>query len=215
MLIDLHSRPHTRPQNLCSHRKNEILDAKNGKEVPRQGGCVLPWRQQEELCHSGGPQSGATTTPHRGVLSISTVVLPRWSISVISYKEEHDGEIIYYIYISAGLSDPGRAGGGVSLSGSVHLCLDCFVAEDGWITFMYCFDVLPKVFHHPQSLATSNLPCYSVNNRHRHKTQIFFFSKLEQRTCRKKQFQYMTDVPWGTHCFLSVLSFHPRAQEHS
>lgn len=33
---------------------------------------------------------------------------------------------IIYIYISAGLSDPGRAGGGGSLSGSVHLCLDGF-----------------------------------------------------------------------------------------
>lgn len=35
-------------------------------------------------------------------------------------------ERLFIISISAGLSDPGRAGGGGSLSGSVHLCLDCF-----------------------------------------------------------------------------------------
>lgn len=72
---------------------------------------------------------------HQGVLSISTVVLPRWSISVISYKEEHDGEIIYYIYIyiSAGLSDPGRAGGGVSLLLQTH------ISGRRWMDNLYVF----------------------------------------------------------------------------
>lgn len=85
---------------------------------------------------------------------------------------------------------------------------------------MYCFDVLPKVFHHPQSLATSNLPCYSVNNRHRHKTRIFFFqtrtknmqkkviSIHDRRTLRHTLFLVCVELPpTGAGAFVGYVAW--------